>query len=220
VFADCKLTLPQLVAALDSDFATPDGADLRQRLLSVPKYGNDDDAADKMAARVHEHVCTCTRAQATRVGLDSYLVVIINNWANTVLGRTTAASADGRRAGEPLANGNNPTSGADRSGVTAFLNSLVKLDPALHAGAVQNMKFSRSLFSRDRANLEALLGAYWAGGGTQAMITVVSPADLEAAIREPGKWAHLMVRVGGFSARFVDLPQGAQEEILRRTCHG
>jgi pyruvate-formate lyase len=52
------------------------------------------------------------------------------------------------------------------------------------------------------------------------MITVVSPADLAAAMAAPEKWGHLMVRVGGFSARFVDLPRGAQEEILRRTCHG
>jgi pyruvate-formate lyase len=80
------------------------------------------------------------------VGLDSYLVVIINNHANSVLGRHTGASADGRGAGEPMSNANNPTSGNDRSGATAFLRSLVKLDPTIHAGAVQNMKFGREMF--------------------------------------------------------------------------
>ena len=219
VFRERVLTLPELVAALDADFAGPGAEALRRRLLSVPKFGNDDDAADAMARRVHDHVCGLARAQAVRVGLDSYLVVVINNYANTILGRTTAASADGRRAGERLANGNNPSPGADRAGVTAFLNSLVKLDPAVHAGTVQNMMFSAGLFGRLRPKLEALLDAYWSGGGTQAMITVLSRNDLQSAMREPEKWGHLIVRVGGFSIRFVELPRDVQLEILARTLY-
>jgi pyruvate-formate lyase len=189
----------------------------RRLLRDAPKYGNDDDRADAMAVRVHEHVCRTAAAQARRVGLDTCLVVIINNHANSVLGRYTGASADARRAGEPMSNGNNPSSGADRSGTTAFLRSLVKLDPALHAGAVQNMKFGRELFRDRRAAAEALLSAYFDAGGAQAMITVVGREDLEAAMREPEKWGHLMVRVGGFSARFVELSPAVQREILERT---
>jgi pyruvate-formate lyase len=116
-----------------------------------------------------------------------------------------------------MANGNNPASGADRSGTTAFLRSLVRLDPALHAGAVQNMKFARELFGARRREAEALLGTYFALGGTQAMITVVGRDDLEAAMREPERWGQLMVRVGGFSARFVELSAAVQHEILERT---
>jgi pyruvate-formate lyase len=220
IFRERTLTLPQIVAAGDADFEGPAHAAVRRALLAVPKYGNDDDGADAMARRVHEHICRLAAEQADRVGLQAHLVVIINNWANVVLGSHTGATPDGRRAREAFANGNNPAAGADRHGVTAFLNSLVKLDPCLHAGAVQNMKFSRELFTRHRPKLEALLTGYWASGGTQAMITVVSPADLAAAMAEPEKWGHLMVRVGGFSARFIDLPRGAQEEILRRTCYG
>ena len=51
------------------------------------------------------------------------------------------------------------------------------------------------------------------------MITVVSRDDLESAMREPEKWAHLLVRVGGFSIRFIDLPHDAQMEVLHRTLH-
>jgi pyruvate-formate lyase len=220
VFRERKLTLPQIVAACEADFEGPEHSAVRRALLAVPKYGNDDDDADAMACRVHEHICRLTAEQAQRVGLQAHLVVIINNWANVVLGSHTGATPDGRRAREAFANGNNPAPGADRHGATAFLNSLVKLEPSLHAGAVQNMKFSRELFTRHRPKLEALLAGYWASGGAQAMITVVSPTDLAAAMREPERWGCLMVRVGGFSARFVDLPRGAQEEILRRTCYG
>ncbi|HEY0946732.1 MAG TPA: pyruvate formate lyase family protein, partial [Opitutaceae bacterium] len=217
VFRDRVLTLAEIVAALDKDFAGEAGAAIRRRLLAVSKYGNDDEAADAMAVRVHTHICTLIRDQAARVGLHHYLTVVINNSANVTLGRKTGASADGRRAADTLANGNNPAPGMDRAGTTAFLNSLVKLDPGIHAGAVQNMKFAPELFTRQRRKVEALLSAYWAQGGCQAMITVVSTADLRAAMIDPEKWGHLMVRVGGFSARFIDLPRDVQEEVLRRT---
>lgn len=217
VFHQKYCSLPQLVAALDADFVGHE--ELRQRCRTVTKYGNDEATADAMARRVHGHICRLTAAQAERVGLDSYLVVIINNWANTILGWKTGASAEGRNAGQPMANGNNPTPGADISGVSAFLNSLAKLDPSVHAGAVQNMKFGKEWFGEMRPKFNALLRAYFAQGGTQAMITVVSRDDLSEAMREPEKWGHLMVRVGGFSIRFVDLPHDAQLEVLERTLH-
>jgi len=215
VFKRGEVSLGDLVAALDSNF---EGApELRARCQAIAKYGNDEALADAMAQRVHDHICNYTKAQARPAGLDSYLVVVINNWANTVLGRTTQASAEGRLAGDPLANGNNPTSGADRNGVTAFMNSLVQLDPAIHAGTVQNMKFTSDWFGAMRPKFDALLRSYFAAGGTQAMISVVSRKDLEAALREPEKWGHLIIRVGGFSIRFIDLPPDAQAEFLART---
>ena len=217
VFRRGKVSLPKLIEALDCDFEGHEG--LGDLCRAVSKYGNDEGTSDAMAERVHNHICETTRKQAERVGLHSYLVVIINNWANTTLGRLTAASADGRRAGQPLANGNNPASGTDRNGITAFLNSLTRLDPCIHAGAVQNMKFSKEWFGTMRPKFEALLKTYFHKGGTQAMITVVCRDDLESAIREPEKWGHLMVRVGGFSIRFVDLDKNAQQEVLRRTLH-
>lgn len=217
VFEERSITLSDLVAALRRDWKGEGDEALRQRLLALPKFGNDDDEADAMAIRLHGVVANMIRDQASVVGLDHYLMVVINNSMNVDLGRMSGALPDGRRAGEPLANGNNPVAGRDRQGVTAFMRSLVKLRPNRHAGAVQNMKFSRGLFTRSRVKLEALLSAYWADGGAQAMITVVNRGDLEAAIREPEKWGHLIVRVGGFSARFVELAPDVQRHILART---
>jgi pyruvate-formate lyase len=217
VYERKTVSAPELLRALRDGFGGHER--LRALLCSSPKYGNDNAAADEMARLVHEHICNVTRDQAARVGLDSYLIVVINNHANTVLGRWTGASADGRGAGESMANANNPSGGADRAGVTAMLNSLTQLDPGVHAGVVQNMKFSRSMFSEHRAKLEAILGAYWDGGGTQAMITVVSRDELEQALAHPERYGHLMVRVGGFTARFVELPRAVQMEVLSRTLY-
>lgn len=211
------LSPKELLAALDADFEGYDR--VRRTLVDAPKYGNDDACADAMLVRVHEHVCTYVRDQAERVGLHSYLVVIINNSANTLMGRQTAASADGRRAFTSMNNGNTPSSGSDRKGVTAMLNSIVKPRTDIHAGAVQNMKFSPEMFGARRAELKALLDTYFDNGGAQAMITVVSRGDLERAMQEPEKYTHLFVRVGGFSARFVELPRDVQQEILNRTLY-
>lgn len=217
VFDEKCISAPELLAALRADFVGYE--ELQRRLLDAPKYGNDDDFADHMMQEVHEHVCHTVRNQIERVGLHSYLVVIINNSANTLMGHWTAASADGRKSGQPMANGNNPTGGQDKKGVTAMLNSLVKLDPTIHAGAVQNMKFSPAVFTTQREKFRALLDTYFASGGTQAMITVVNRGDLEQAMIEPEKYQHIFVRVGGFSARFVDLARDVQLEILSRTLY-
>ncbi len=211
------MSLSHLVTALDANFA---GYEREQRLMRLaPKFGNDDAYADNMLCRVSEYVACHTRKQAQRVGLDYFLIVNINNWMNVSLGAQTIASAEGRRAFAPLANGNTPTAGNDTNGVTAFLNSLVKADTTLHAGYTQNMKFSKSMFREDRPKVEALLETYFVNGGAQAMITVVGRGDLEQALKEPEKYRNLIVRVGGFSARFVELGPEIQQDLIARTLY-
>jgi pyruvate-formate lyase len=116
-----------------------------------------------------------------------------------------------------MSNGNNPASGNDRSGLTAFLNSLLRLRTDTHAGAVQNMKLSPELCHRERDTLEALLATYFETGGAQAMITVVSADELQRAMQHPEEYGNLMVRVGGFSEYFVRLSPEDQRDIIART---
>jgi pyruvate-formate lyase len=217
VYESAAIRPDDLIAALDADFAGYSG--LRKKLLAAPKYGNDDPEADAMLARVHDHVCNFARAQAGRVGLHSYLVVIINNSANTLMGHATGASADGRLSGTHMNNGNAPSGGSDREGLTALINSIVKPDTAIHAGAVQNMKFSKEIFSRHPEIVHSLLDTYFDKGGAQAMITVLNRHDLEQALAHPEKYPNLFVRVGGFSARFVELSPDVQEDIVSRTLY-
>jgi pyruvate-formate lyase len=172
-----------------------------------------------MAHFVHEQVCNSARDRAKLGDMDSYLVVVINNSANTIFGRTTTASADGRGSTKPLSNGNQPTAGNDRRGLACLLSSMAKLTPEIHAGAVHNVKCSPDLFTRNRSALEGVLSTYWQRGGTQAMLTVVNRGILEDALAHPEKYPYLMVRVGGFSAYFVKLEPDVQRDILNRTLH-
>jgi pyruvate-formate lyase len=207
----------ELLDALRNDFEGHEH--LRRRLRDIPKYGNDLDDADDMLLRVHDHICSVTRQQAKTVGLHSYLVVVINNAANSLMGQWTAASADGRKAGYPMNNGNAPSSGNDSAGITAMLNSISKPRCDIHAGAVQNIKFSKQLMTEHRPMVDVLLDTYFANGGAQAMITVVGREELEQALQDPENYRHVFVRVGGFSARFVDLAPNVQMEILNRTLY-
>ncbi len=217
VYEQQQISPCQLQEMLRSNF---DGfSKERTWLLRAPKYGNDHPEADAMYLRLHRFVCETTRAMAERVGLHSYLVVNINNSANTILGRKTAASADGRLAFTSMANGNAATPGMDRSGITAYLNSISKPEADLHAGYVQNLKLSPELFDRYFDNVKALLQAYFKQGGTQLMINVVNNDDLQRAMAHPEEYPNLIVRVGGFSARFIDLERDVQLEILQRTSY-
>lgn len=207
----------ELIASIDSNFEGHDKT--RKLLLNAPKYGNDNETADEMYIRVHNHICNYVRDQKNKTNLHSYLVVIINNSANTLMGHQTCASADGRLNGTFMNNGNAPSGGSDKEGITAVLNSITKPDTAIHAGAVQNMKFSKELFGEKREDLKALLQTYFDKGGAQAMITVVSRGDLENAMKEPEKYHNLFVRVGGFSARFIELSHDVQLDILSRTLY-
>lgn len=217
VYDKKMLTINQIRQMINTNFKG--FAKERKMLLDCPKYGNDNEIADQMLVDIHNHLCEFTLKQKENTGLHSYLVVIINNDANTVMGLQTPASPDGRQAYTYMNPGNNPVGGADKNGITAFLNSLVKPSTAIHAGAVQNMKFSKELFAENRSMLEALLQTYWQKGGAQAMLTVVSRGDLEDAIIHPEKYQNLIVRVGGFSERFVNLPPETQREVLARTLY-
>jgi pyruvate-formate lyase len=81
------------------------------------------------------------------------------------------------------------------------------------------MKFSKELFAENKLALEALLATYFMNGGAQALFMVVSRADLEDAMIHPKKYQNLIVRVGGFSERFVNLPPETQKEVLSRTLY-
>jgi pyruvate-formate lyase len=217
VYDEKKITKEELLKALDANF---NGYGMvRKQLKDAPKYGNDNDEADNMLLEVHNHVCSFVRAQAGRVGLHSYSVVIINNSANSLMGKSTAASADGRLYGTHMNNGNAPSGGNDQSGVTAMLNSVVKPDTSIHAGAVQNMKFNKRLLAENKDQVISLLRTYFKLGGAQAMITVVDRGELERALVNPEEYRDIFVRVGGFSARFVELDPEVQRDILNRTLY-
>ena len=217
VYRQHIFTQNELLHMLDVDFNGYEKE--RQLLLALPKYGNDDPVADGMVQRVHNQIAIFTQEQAAKVGLSSYLIVIINNSANTVLARRTGASADGRKAYTYMSNGNGPTAGMDRNGLTALINSLSAIDPSITGGVAQNIKFSRALFTRHRDELNTVLDVMFDRKMLSLNITVLDKGDLQDALIHPENHQNLFVRVGGFSARFITLDPDVQQDVLNRSLY-
>ena len=133
-------------------------------------------------------------------------------------GAYTAASPDGRRCGEPLASSAGASSGTDTSGPTALMNSMLTISQEqCRTCCVLNLRFSKRMWAQDGEAVQQLLKTYFAQGGYQMQINLVSREDLLAARLHPEQHADLIVRVGGFSDYYVRLPEKLQLEILERT---
>ncbi len=217
VYDEKKYTLREIVTALDHNFEGYEA--IHKDVLACPKFGNADPEADGMADRINRHVFRFTSDQAEKNGLDSYLVVMINNDANSVLGKNTLATADGRKAYTYLSNGNGPMAGMDKSGITAMIRSMASTDMAHTGGTAQNIKLSRELFFKNRDAINSLIDAAYALGILSLSISVMDKGDMEQAMIHPEDYQHLFVRVGGFSARFTELMEETQRDMLHRTLY-
>jgi pyruvate-formate lyase len=217
VFDTHKYTLPELQKAALANFEGYE--QIRRDLWNCDKYGNDLETADGMALDLYNYVAQGVRQRGIEAGMQYYLIVISNNQVNTEWGRRTAASLDGRYAGQYMNPANNPQGGADRSGPTAMLNSLVKFDPKYHAGSVQNIKFTPRMFNENRPIINALFKTYFKKGGCHLMVTVIDRGVLEDAVVHPEKYPNLLVRVSGFSAVFVNLAPDIQQEVMSRVLY-
>ncbi len=209
------MSLRQLVTILDANF---EGYEKERKLmLACPKYGNDNEEADRMALRVFNYIAVSSLDLTGQLGLDRYMMVSVNNSESAVWGNVTMASACGRKNGEALANANGASIGCDRNGATALLNSMRKFDHSLHAGVINNIRFTKELFSEQFDKMKQLIQAFFMNNGSQLNLMVIGKDDLIRAKEHPEEYQNLIVRIGGFSARFVELDPIVQEEIIRRT---
>jgi formate C-acetyltransferase len=221
VFEERTISLADLLEVLRADFAVPGGEALRHRLLACPKYGNDDDSVDALAHRLAATFARAVVGVPRPAGWHNF-PMIGSVWGHIQMGAATAATADGRRSCQALSDGGSPSQGRSRSGATAALRSVAKLDHVLiPGGEAINLTLSPGCLAGEAGvdNLAALLRGYFSLGGEQLQVNVVDRATLEAAQANPEAYRHLIVRVAGFCAFFTCLDQETQREIIARTEH-
>ncbi len=219
VFEERRLSLADLVAALDRDFA--DDAALRARLQrKAPKYGTDDDRADEIMRRVFDSFFGCVDGRPCARG-GSYRIEMLPTTSHIYFGSVTGATPDGRRAGQPLSEGISPVQGADRLGPTAVFRSAAKMDHLRTGGTLLNMKFTPALLAGEEGieRLLQLVRAYFKMDGHHVQFNVVDASALREAQAHPDDHRGLIVRVAGYSDYFCDLSTELQEEIISRTAH-
>ncbi|MBD3220618.1 formate C-acetyltransferase/glycerol dehydratase family glycyl radical enzyme [bacterium] len=216
VFAG-DLALDDLLAALAADF---DGHEpLRQRLLNrTPRWGNDDDRADRHMRRVFDLVVDTIEGLPNSRG-GRYHVDMLPTTCHIYFGKVCGASPDGRRAGRPLSEGISPVQGADRHGPTAVLNSCAKMDHERTGGTLLNLKLLPGLLADEEGieKLARLVRTYFRLGGHHVQFNVVDAATLRAAQERPEEHRDLIVRVAGYSDYFGDIGRDLQDEIIART---
>ena len=217
VFKRGLCDLAMLVRALKKDFEGHES--LRAFLIKAPKYGNDDRAVDRYADLViGSFADALSKYTNTRNG--PYWAGYYSVTSHGAFGEVTGALPNGRRAGRPLANGLSPSTGQERKGPTAALNSVAGLDLFGKArnGINVNLKIDGTSLGGDTGTLAlaGLVRGYFDGGGMQVQMNVLDPAVLIEANDHPERHPWLLVRVSGYSAYFNDLSPAMKQEIIDR----
>lgn len=218
VFERRELSLSELVDACLADFKGRE--DLRRRLLALsPKYGRDDEEADRMASEVVQMFArlagshTNARGGRYRAGMYSYGNHVID-------GFYVGATPDGRRRGEPVSNGISPSNRiGEGNGLTAYMKSAASVGQAALSGGVSlNVKLHPSYVASDEGlrKMTSLIRTYFDLGGMHVQPNVVSDSDLRAAQEDPDSYRDLVVKVAGYSAYFTDLGRSIQDDIIDR----
>lgn len=221
VFEEHQISGEELLNALRADFRGYEV--LQAKLLNkAPKYGNDIEEVDLAGAKWANYFREKLK-QYTNYRGGPYHTGMYTVSAHVPMGENVGASADGRNAGTPLADGGmSPSYGRDMAGPTAVLKSVSRLPEALTTnGGLLNMKFLPEFFDTEegRAKFESFLRAFVDLKIPHIQFNVVRQEDLIEAKNHPEKYRSLTVRVAGYTAYFVELDGKLQDEIIRRTSY-
>ncbi len=213
-----KYTMSELISALKADFEGY--SELYRDFSTYHKFGNDIDEVDGIAVSIVDHFNRYLMTKRTfRGGVYGGGCSPFNRVAH--YGALIGALPSGKRASSTLlADSIGSVPGEDRGGPTVLLSSVMKYDQIkAKSGFILNLKFQRSLFDTDKGReaFKALAKTYFAEGGQQLSVAVLSTDDLKAAQKDPEQYKNLIVRVGGFSAYFCELSPELQENIIARS---
>lgn len=190
-----------------------------------PRYGNDDDRADDIAVWLLRTFMSKIRYCHTYRDSEP-TTSILTITSNVVYGKATGSLPDGRKAGEPLAPGANPSYGAEQNGLLASLNSLTKLPYEYALDGISNTQTINpdALGHSDSERVENLvnvLDGYFDQGAHHLNVNVFGTEKLIDAMEHPEKeeYANFTIRVSGYAVKFIDLTREQQLDVIARTCH-
>lgn len=218
VYDEKKYTLKQITEALQADFKGFE--ELQRDLAGYHKFGNDIEDVDAIYAEITDHIYRYGQTkQAFRGGKFGFGCSTFQRAAR--YGASVGALPNGRhRDDTTLADSIGPVPGCDTNGPTAMLNSVLKCNQLLAtSGNVLQMKFPKNQFNTERGltSFIALAKTYFRQGGQTLQVNVLSADELREAKKNPEKYRNLIVRVGGYSTYFVQLEEGLQDNIIKRT---
>ena len=190
-----------------------------------PRYGNDDDRADDIAVWLLKTFLTKIKKRHTYRDSEA-TTSILTITSNVVYGKATGSMPDGRKTGEPLAPGANPSYGAEQNGLLASLNSVAKLPYEYALDGISNTQtINPGALGHDeeerKNNLVHVLDGYFDQGAHHLNVNVFGREKLIDAMEHPEKeeYANFTIRVSGYAVKFIDLTKEQQLDVISRTCH-
>jgi len=185
-------------------------------------FGNDTDRSNAVAQQLYQSLYEFLKDKTNLFGYHWLIGDLLGyNIHHQWFGEQTAATPDGRQAGEQLQFGLGQSGGRDRNGLAALLNAIAKVDPnGIGCGStVTNLSIDEQLIRNDDyfEKLADMLETYFLNGGVHFQLTYVSREELLCAQKTPEDYRHLRVRVTGFADYFVKLHRAIQEDIINRT---
>ena len=190
-----------------------------------PRYGNDDDRADDIAVwLLKTFMGKVKKCHTYRNSEPTTSILTITS--NVVYGKATAGLPDGRKAGEPLSPGANPSYGAEKNGLLASLNSVAKLPYEYALDGISNTQtINPDALGHNEdervTNLVNVLDGYFHNVAHHLNVNVFGKEKLIDAMEHPEKeeYANFTIRVSGYAVKFIDLSREQQLDVIARTCH-
>lgn len=216
VFEERYCSIGELIEALRNNFQGQEV--LRHKLLNAPKFGNDDDFVDSIAADISKKFCEYVLKYKTPNNKPIWPGLY--NIDFIMFAKILGATPDGRKVGDPIAEHFSPTPGRAKNGPTAVINSAVKAP--LHLGFASSplhISLSRSSVPRGEQGmllLKSLLITPLKLGVVVLNTSIYDAEVLKQAKIYPERYEDVVVRVWGFNARFVDLTEELQDHIIAR----
>lgn len=213
-----RISWKQLLACLDSNWSSNDGERARLMMKNVPRYGAGGAPADDWARRI---ACLYTDTINEKRTPDGHRMIPgLFSWALTILmGKKLGATPDGRRAGEPIAHGANPSPGFRKDGAsTALAVAVASVQPGYGNTAPLQMDLDPCLSNSDQdvVNIENLIRGHFELGGTQINANILDRDQIMKANKNPDSFPDLIVRVTGFSAYFASLSPELRQVVVDR----
>lgn len=221
IFETKKLSMAELLEVLECDFVGKEY--IRQLLLHVPCYGNNDPYADSIGKAIDEEALKFTKKYSAELGVHMDLRYVPFS-SHVPFGKVVSATPNGRKAHTPLADGSSASQGADLHGPTAILLSnfaTKNYNYRERASRLLNVKLSPSCVAGEEGTqkLVSFLRTWIDLKLWHVQFNIINKETLLAARRDPDKYRSLLVRVAGYSAYFVDLSPDLQDDIIQRTEH-